>query len=245
MLDKPYFKSILLGLLLILVIGLALFFKSQMDPDSEPIDFKEGNHPLTASDSAISDEKSFVGPDEDVPQEMVNDMLDGLKETDRVRFQIFLDISQSGRDNDPRIDSQLKNLSPEFKNQLKKYYDSLAPEKRNERGFMAFLIAREIKAVDDLRFLQDVLSEEPCLSMQDCKSVSDRDAHTAAVDETSLIYPQLASLYYIEKGLSAGSIDLSQAAIKNEMRSTLDRAAQHPSAQIRQKAEELQKKFNL
>lgn len=245
MLDKPYVKSILLGLLLILVIGAALFFKSQFDPDSEPPHFKQGNDPIAENDSTISDEKALVGPDEDVPQEMVNDMLDGLKESDRLRFQVFMDITESGRDNDPRIDSELKNLSPEFKNQLKKYYQSLAPEKRNERGFVAFLIVREAKSVEDYRFLQDVLSEEPCLSMQDCKNVSDRDAHMGAVDETSANYPQLVILYDIEKKLNAGTLDLSQSAIKNEVRAVLARGASFPVPQVRQKAEALQKKFNL
>lgn len=245
MLKKPYVKSIILGLLLILVISAALFFKAKVDPDSGPIDFKEGNYPVVESETAIGSEKSLVGPSEDVPQEMVNDMLDGLKEADRARFQSFLDISQSGKDNDPRIDSELKNLSSELKNQLKKYYRSLAPEKRNERGFVSFLISRDARSVEDLEFIAEVLSEEPCLSMADCKNLSDRDAHMGSVDEVSINYPQLVSLYQLGSKLATGTLDLSISAIKEETRSALAKGARSPVPQIREKAEAIQKKYNL
>ncbi len=238
-------KQLFGGLLLIFVIGLALLFKAKVDPDSGPIDFKEGNYPVSESDTAMGNEQSLVGPSEDVPQEMVNDMLDGLKEADRARFQSFLDISQSGRDNDPRIDSELKNLSSELKNQMKKYYRSLAPERRNERGFVSFLISRDAKSVEDLEFVGEVLTEEPCLSMADCKNLSDRDAHTGAVDQVSINYPQLVSLYQLESRLAAGSLDLSISALKEETRSALAKGARSPVPQIREKAEAIQKKYNL
>lgn len=242
-------KIVFLGLLVLLIAGAAFFFLRQQTTDpGAPIDFQQSNYPNDFNSAKEED----AGVDvldtarAQVQQEIINNSMAELSEADQVKFQSFIDVATSGRDNDPRIDKDLQNLSPELKNQLKSYYRNLLPEKRNERGFISFLIARDFKTSEDLDFLREIFAEEPCLSMSDCKSLTPRDPHMSNVDDISLNYPQLAALYQIEKQLQNKAAQiLNDPALRTQLRATLAQAADSSVPKVREKAEQLQKKFSL
>lgn len=123
----------------------------------------------------------------------------------RRKVSVLDEILSSRNDNDPRMDAELKNLGPEAKRALRERYKTLAPEDRNGRGTVAFLIGRELQSAEDVAFLADVLGEAPCLSLADCSretSVSrGADMHQDEGIGVTLSYPQIVSLVSIERYL--------------------------------------------
>lgn len=124
-----------------------------------------------------------------------------LSPVEQKKWESFLEILQSKNDNDPRVDKDLLNLSEPFKQALRDYYQNLPMEKRNERGFIAFLISRQVGSENDVFFLKSILKEKPCLSMADCNTQGFQDPHHASTDNVSLNYPQLVVLYELENKL--------------------------------------------
>ena len=246
--DKKISKKYAIsGLLVLLVAGAVLFFafrafQGETSGDmNSPLDFKTSNNPEI--DLTVDGLKQT---EETVPHAVIENSMSELNEQDQEKFQTFLDISRGGKDNDPRMDKDLKNLSADLKKELQNYYKNLAPEKRNERGLVAFLIAREISSSEDMDFLQDVISEEPCLSMQDCKVLTPRDPHLAPVDEMSLNYPSLAILYQIDSRLGSDPQFLTNSSgLKNKLSSVLAKGAASSVPKIREKSEQIQKKYSL
>lgn len=240
-------KYVILGLLVLLIAGAAFFvLNPRQDPSSNsPVDFTQGNRPEEAISAMDEMGTPVLDSAQEIPQEIIENSMLELNEADRAKFQSFMEISKSGNDNDPRLDKELKSLSPELKKQIKNYYRNLAPERRNERGLASYLIARDIQSVEDLDFLSEVFSEEPCLSMQDCKTLTPNDSHIAGVDDVSLNYPQIAALYQIQKRLESDPKALEDIALKNQYRTTLAKAAGSSVPKIRQMAEEIQKKYSL
>jgi hypothetical protein len=125
------------------------------------------------------------------------------------------------------------------------YYRNLVPEKRNERGLVSFLIAREMNSAEDFDFLREVMAEEPCLSMQDCKVLSPKDPHLGSVDEVSLNYPQLVVLYQLEGRLQKDPQLLADPNKKAQIRSLLSQSLNSSLPKIHDKAEEIQRKYSL
>jgi len=127
----------------------------------------------------------------------------GLSVEDRRKLSILNEIFASKNDNDPRMDSDLVNLSPELKKTMTEKYQHLVPEKRNERGTLVFLIGRELKDHADVDFLKSVLMEKPCLSLSDCSKPvsmpSEEELHLAGMNETTANYPQLMAIRQMEK----------------------------------------------
>jgi hypothetical protein len=117
-------------------------------------------------------------------------------------LKIFDEIIASRNDNDPRLDTEFRNLSPAAKAMLRDRYRNYQREKRNERGTVVFLLGRNLTSAEDMAFLREVLSEPPCRSMKDCeKDPANGEASSLHQDmgtEISLAYPQVVVLKSIE-----------------------------------------------
>lgn len=132
------------------------------------------------------------------------------------------EILDSKNDNDPRLDTDFKTLSEAEKKALQEKYLAYTPEKLNERGTLVFLLGRNIENEKDLKFMEYVLNEKPCLSMANCavpgpKAVG-AAAHSASVDAITLAYPQVVTIKSIERNLLTKetlSPALKALAIKN------------------------------
>jgi len=122
----------------------------------------------------------------------------GLDASDQRKVAVLTEILTSKNDNDPRIDTELRDFSPAAKAAIQKKYAELEPEKRNARGTMVFLLGREIKDPGELSFFKSVLQEKPCLSLENCEKApgghSGEEEHLEAINETTASYPQLLAV---------------------------------------------------
>ena len=126
-------------------------------------------------------------------------------------MQTLEEIFNSKNDNDPRLDSDFNDLSAQTKNLMRQKYREIPPERRNERGTIVFLLGRNLSSAQDWAFLRGVVSEPPCLSLEDCSKEipSQEDAHESGI-EVTLAYPQIVSLKMAQRALSSSA---SQEAI--------------------------------
>ncbi|HLD99809.1 MAG TPA: hypothetical protein VJB59_06095 [Bdellovibrionota bacterium] len=128
-------------------------------------------------------------------------------------------ILASRNDNDPRLDRDFNELSEAQKALFKARYNELAPEKRNERGTIVFLLGRNLSTDADFNFLCEVLREPPCLSLKNCSgdpaSGGKEDFDRESGEEVTLAYPQLVAIKSLENYLSKHrSSRLSPDALK-------------------------------
>lgn len=205
--------------------------------------FADGNHlpepGLLASGDPTTESAADVDPL--VPYQEVQ-----LQPEDQKKIAVLDEILKSRNDNDPRLDSELKNLSGEVHRALIAKYNSMIPEDRNGRGTIAFLIARDLKSTDDLDFLQKIFQENPCLSMGDCRRVdADGDAHEVGGNETSVNYPQLATLYQLDGQLSRKPELLSDPAFRSRFVALLNEAENFAVPQVHDRAVQIRKKHGL
>ena len=131
-----------------------------------------------------------------------------LNAVDQTKIKILNEILSSKNDNDKRLDTDFRQISPELKAALQARYQTTAPESRNERGTVAFLLCREISQASDVVFLASVLTEPPCLSMQNCSNRPGGpvDEHAAMANEVSIVYPQLVVIKCLEKFISNNGV---------------------------------------
>lgn len=153
-------------------------------------------------------------------------------------------ILRTKNDSDPRV-NDLKELSSEFHKALFEKYNKLKMEDRNGRGFIVFLVAKNLKSAEDLDFLQKVYQEAPCLSLENCGVSGNDDSHSAGVNQTTTIYPQLAGLYQIEKQLAANPELLNDPAMRAGILATLKQAEAFLVPAVHEFAEKIRQKFNL
>lgn len=110
----------------------------------------------------------------------------------RAQLKTLEDILASGNDNDPRLDRDFNGLSPEAKSLLRAKYSELAPERRNERGTIVYLLGKDPSSEGDWDFLARAAAEPPCLSLADCSKKAEEAA--GAGEEVTLAYPSLVAL---------------------------------------------------
>lgn len=125
---------------------------------------------------------------------------------DLQKLKALDDILVAGNDNDPRLDAELRVLSPFAKQALTQKYKALAPESFNKRGTVVFLIGRSLSSESDMNFLNGVLSDPACLSLADCSRPSSEptspDAeHHESGNEVTLVYPQIVAVKAMESYL--------------------------------------------
>jgi hypothetical protein len=141
-----------------------------------------------------------------------------LTEADQQKIQVLDQILQSHNDNDPRLDKEFRDLSPELKAALQLKYQAMSVESRNDRGTVVFLLGREMKSADDARFLAGVISEPACLSLEDCshRPTTAVDEHAAMANEITVVYPQIVAVKSFERCLAQANA--SPAASNGDLR---------------------------
>lgn len=126
----------------------------------------------------------------------------------QAKISTLKEILASKNDNDPRMDTDLKNLSNEDKDALVSMYNDLKPERLNDKGTIAFLIGREMTRPEDAEFLKNVLSEEPCLSLENCGITNaGNDPHMDSVNNVTLSYPQMVALNRIKNFIQSQNLE--------------------------------------
>lgn len=170
---------------------------------------------------------------------------ENLTVEDQTKWTIFEAILKTKNDNDPRMDKTLKKLSPAVHEALYKKYETIPAEDRNAKGLVIFLVARELKTLEDIEFMKKVYQESPCLSLTDCKTVGPDDLHHSSVNETTLSYPQQSGLYLIEKQLKENPQLLSSAAFRSGVIQVLVQAENFAVPAIREKASAIRQTYGL
>ncbi len=151
------------------------------------------------------------------------------------KLEILDAILASRNDNDPRLDTEFNDLSPEARAAFRAKYHALPLEKRSERGTVVYLLGRNLRDGDDVRFLGDVLRERPCLSLSDCSKRNRRNADDFV--ETTLAYPQWVAWKSVERllkergqeldpGLRAATAEVLRAAKGSPIRGLARQAAE-------------------
>ena len=208
-------------------------------PESEQFTQRYVNEQLKAEDKSVVELNSSANVEN--RQVSVRPSLEVTK-----KLQVLEEILKSKNDNDPRLDTEFKNLSPEMKKALESQYEKRPEEDRNGRGTIAFLVAREISGPEDLEFLSSVLREEPCLSLADCKQTnpSEKDAHLGGVDDLTMNYPQIVVLNQIEKWLGEPKSSQLDSQMLQTVEATLNAALASSVPMISEKAESLLKRIH-
>ena len=143
------------------------------------------------------------------------------------------EILSAHADNDPRLDTELLHLDAPTKQLFRERYASIAREEQNDRGTIIFLLGRNIVDADDVQFLVSVLSETPCLSLENCGTPPARTNAHEAPSDMALAYSQAVSIVSFERFLTAnptsdlrGSILESLQAAKHSSSSTISRLSE-------------------
>ena len=167
---------------------------------------------------------------------------------DLVKLRVLNEILKSKNDNDPRIDTELKVLTAGSKELFVDSYKQLAPEARNERGTVVFLIGRNLSSSTDVNFLNQVLHEAPCLSMNDCNEAPPPskldESHFESANEVSLSYPQLVALKSIENFLSSDP-NPAHSQLRRELVHVLLQAKDSAVPRVSQQANEILKQLKF
>ena len=155
------------------------------------------------SSSPLLSRKTQVPPQSDPPTNSSSPTPSPVSPS--LQISTFEEILQKKNDNDPRLDTLLKDLTPQTKHYLFQKYKTLAPEKRSERGLIVFLTGRKIQNNDDLDFLEEVLGEPECLSLSDCTRSEEIQPHHQGTIATTLAYPQILALKMLAAFVNSSS----------------------------------------
>lgn len=157
------------------------------------------------------------------------------------RLRVLDEVLRSRNDNDPRLDTEFRNLSSADKAALRAHYTELKAEDRNGRGTVVFLLGRELSEPADVAFLAEVLREKPCLSLADCSTDprSGGDPHAESGMGTTLAYPQHVALASFERTLREHPERLKDPAFLEEVRRAVREGRASPVPAIARKAEDL------
>lgn len=161
---------------------------------------------------------------------------------DRKQAETLENILASHNDNDMRLDTDLKVLSAGAKELFRQKYEQLAPEKHNERGTIVFLLGRNLTQERDLAFLNKVLAEPPCRSMQNCASDPPHsgDVHGDNGVDVTLAYHQLMALKGLERVLEAGKANPQY----EQALESVHKATQSPVAKVANMARAIEATFS-
>lgn len=154
---------------------------------------------------------------------------------DQARVSLLDEFFRTKNDNDPRMDTELRHLSPALKQAFVAKYAALPVEARNERGTIVFLIGRDLTSAADVEFLHSVLTEAPCMGLASCGSVDRGDDHSQLASDITLAYPQLVALKAYGKQRENKKLD---PALRRQIEDSLAVAKNNANPLISQAAQE-------
>ena len=168
---------------------------------------------------------------------------DGAPPLASQKVKILNEILLSKNDNDSRLDTEFKNLSMEQKLALRNRYGEFLPERLNEKGTVVFLLGRNIRSLEDIKFFDSVLAEEPCKSLANCASmgsVANSELDHEGSEAITLAYPQIVSLKALENVLSDST---NSTELKSAARKALLTAINSQNALVADMSRKLQNRF--
>jgi hypothetical protein len=166
--------------------------------------------------------------------------------TDQKKLETLNQVIESKNDNDPRMDTELKQLTPAAKRLFRDRYHSLKDEQRNAKSTVVFLMGREIKDLNDLEFMHQVLNETPCKSLENCQKPentgrNEREDHFAGLDETTLALPQIHALKGLERVAQSPANSGTPSDLVAKARAEIQAAKKSPIPKVAKMAEEIEK----
>lgn len=160
------------------------------------------------------------------------------------KISILREILGSHNDNDSRLDGSFNALTKEDKAALREQYKSLPREARNELGTIIFILGRNQNDETDQAFFKEVLSEKPCLGLEDCSrelpATPGEAAHEETGLDTTLNYPQIVVLQSKLNALESAASPQEKERLKKEAYELIQIAKRTGVPAIQQKAEELE-----
>lgn len=229
-----------------MIATLLFFLKSPSEAPADStglkpsqLDFTESNQPKSNTEDVVGEVTTTTVP------ATTPESISKLSASDAAKIQVLDEILKSKNDNDPRMDQELKVMSRELHEALYDKYDMMTAENRNGRGTVAFLIARDLKSAEDAQFLKQVFDEAPCTSMANCGQVSQEDSHLGGVEQNSLNYPQLATLYQIESRIEQNPHLLKDQQYRGWVSEVIRQAKRFPVPIVKDKAEQMAQKYGL
>lgn len=247
-----------------LLIGALFYFHRQkpqeiqaQDLKPSQLDFRKGNRPFEGSDlkesrvasldGVASNAKGSSGFKVSIDENATkySEIEKNLNDSEKKKFKAILEIFRTKNDNDPRLDHDFKNMSDNLKKSLHDLYDVLPAEKRNEKGTLVLLLAKDIKSKEDVESLKKVFEEKPCLSFENCDSRSGEDPHHSGADEVGLNYQQMVLLYQLDKKLNSHPEFLRDPDFRDAVRAELKAAESFPVPMVQKKASEIRRKYSI
>ncbi len=165
----------------------------------------------------------------------------------QTKLAVLDQILKSKNDNDPRLDTEFRNLTPEMKAALEQKYAEMVPEDRNGRGTIVFLLGREMNSPEDLEFMKQVLSEPPCLSLANCgkemQASRGGDEDSTLGVSTTLAYPQEMAIAWLEKKVMAAGANGLTREMSDAAWKVIEAAKGSPVDSVSRRAAEIERKL--
>lgn len=237
-------KRIFLTIIALLIAGLFLLYRTNTTThnstrEAKPSDFnfQNSNHP---TEQLIKRQEAQAPTNDEHP---IN--ISSLTANDQNKYSILNEIIASHNDNDSRLDREFSHFSPELHQIIIQKYNLLKPEDRSGRGLISYLISRDMNTIEDAEFLKKIFQESPCLSLENCRQLSDDQSHHSGTTATTLAYPQLAVLYQIERQLQSDPDILNNANKRSYFSQILAQAENFEIPSVQNKARSIRQKYGL
>lgn len=188
-------------------VGIVVFLLIVLGLVSYVVDKLPSNGPENAA-------KPVGAPSEAATRDLMIDE-SALSSTDRATLTVLRDIVATGKDHDPRLDTGFSEMSDALRAAIRAECRITEREKFRARGVLVHALGRSLRSETDVAFMGDVLREEPCLSVADCRQPPARGETTGlAGDETSVIHPQLMALRSLQVAYEAISASASPFLVR-------------------------------
>ncbi len=230
----------------LLIAGLFLIVKRK---DPSPVSFtKPSQYDFRKTNTLEKPAQTVVAVSDggSSPVTVESGLYQNIPAEDKAKLAVIDQQLKLKNDNDLRMDRDLKYLSPTLHGIIFEKYETIPAEDRNGKGLLTYLIARDLKSNEDVQFLKKVYQETPCLSLSDCKALNPvENSHHAGVDQTTLVYPQLAGLYRLEQSLTEKPELLNISNYRNGVVQILIQAENFPVPVVHEKARAIREHFSL
>ena len=241
-----FVKSLLAIAIVLLAAGQLSLRESQNIPHlfnpTKPshYNFQNSNHPNSTAHNHMQNKSLAL----ELKQKSASD-LSTLNQSDQTKFILLMELLKNRNDNDSRLDQDFISISKELSQKIKEKYFQLRPEDRNGRGLIVYIIVRNLNSASDAEFVKKIFQETPCLSLENCQYKIEDTSHHSAINQTTLIYPQLVALHQLEYKISQQPHLLNSAENRSFFIQILTQAENYDIPQVRNKARAIREKFDL